>query len=50
MRAEVVGVGAPAAVMDHQADVEGFGLVGSLPRFAQQSRLIAADSVADSPT
>ena len=40
MRAEVVGVGAAAAVIDDEPDVERFGLVGALPGVAEQARLI----------
>ena len=40
MRAEVIGVGAAAAVVDDEPDVERFGLVGALPGVAQQARLI----------
>ena len=40
MGAEVIGVGAPAAVMDDEPDVERLGLVGPFPRFAQQARLV----------
>ena len=40
MRAEVIGIGAAAAVIDDEPDVEGFGLVGALPGLAEQARLI----------
>ncbi len=37
--AEMIGVGAAAAVMDDEPDVERFGLGGPLPRVAEQPRL-----------
>ena len=40
MGAEVIRVGASAPVIDDESNVKGFGLVGSLPRLAQQAGLI----------
>ena len=40
MRAQMIGIGASAAVIDHEPNVERLGLVRALPRFAQQARLI----------
>ena len=40
MRAQVVGVGAAAAVIDDQPHVERLGLVGALPGVAEQAGLI----------
>jgi hypothetical protein len=40
MRAEVVGIGAAAAVVDDEPDIEGFGLVGAFPGFTENPRLI----------
>ena len=40
MRAEVIGVGPAAAVMDDEPDVERVRLVGALPRLAEQARLV----------
>ena len=48
--AEVIGVGAAAAVIDDEADVERLRLVGSLPGFAEQARLIVGRERGDSPT
>ena len=39
VRAEMIGVGPSAAVMDDEPDVERFGLGGLLPGVAEQSRL-----------
>ena len=40
MRAEVIRVGAPAAMVDDQPDVERLGLGGPLPRLAEQPGLL----------
>ena len=40
MSAEMVGVGAATAVIDDEADIVRVGLVGALPGFTQNPRLI----------
>ena len=40
MRAQVIGVGATAVVIDDEPDVEAFGLHGLFPRFANQPGLV----------
>ena len=40
VRAEVIGFGTPAPVVDDQANVEGLGLVRALPCFPEKPRLI----------
>ena len=42
MRADVIGVGAAAAMRDDEAGGPRFGLVGALPRLAEQARLVGA--------
>ena len=40
VRADLVRVRAPAAMVHFEADVKAFGLLGALPREAQQARLL----------
>ena len=42
MRAEMVSVGAPAAVIDDESNVKWLGLLGSFPRLAEQAGLIGS--------
>ena len=50
MRAEVIGVGAAAAVMDDEPDVERFGLAARSQASPSSRACSSAESVDDSPT